>query len=1325
MRIPEAWLTAVLAAATAGFASSAEAAVAGRVLSAEGSPIPGAAVEAFEYENAEQAGERRVAGRARTPVATVTTEADGSFRIESKHAFASVQASAEGHAPAAVPVADGKTEPITLMRAALRRGLIAAGGKPVSGAVVFWVSQDGAERMARTGPAGVFEAPGPSDAPVQVIVVHPDFALVWTYAGWPGSKPGIDQRLESGMRLVGSVVDDDTGRPVVDARIWIDDTWPLARTDAKGGFVIPHASREWRSVTATTPQRVGAAKRRTGPLVVRMKPARTLTGTVTDMATRQALSGATVTVPTSSITFRSAITDARGQYTLGGLPPGRYQPHVGRAGYASAQPVPQSQGIDLRSAATARFDASLSRLPLIQGRVEDERHRPVEGALVSLGLKDSPNVYMGDSPGIVTVFGNRSAWTTADGSFTLAVEIGGEASQDLAALLRDQRLMVLKHGFAAAQAPLAVRDGRPAPVAVTLPAGLELRGRITGADGRPVAGVAVTAAEDGSIGGRLFPTEMLLQSMKDAGWTTSDEAGRFALHVHAVAHHLFFRKAGYAPQLTRNHDPRDGQPLEVVLEPAASVRGRVTRADGRGVADAEVSLSSPLGMASGHPATTSADGAFAIADLAPGVYELSVQHEALGLHHKRTIEAPSAGLEIVLAPTVTLRGRVLDAASRQPVTRFQVAVESAGERGSTSRSVEAEDASGSFTVEDVATGEARLTVSAEGFARKTVEGLSLETGDEPAAVEVLLEAEAPIRGRVTGERGAPVAEAAVSLLGEERDARAATDQDGEYELRGLPPGETTLTFEAQGYVTEKRTIDSRESSRLDVTLKRGLTLKGEVVKAGVGVPSAFVGAQSSVRGATYQGAQTDAQGRFAIAGLVPGRYTISANARGQGSARLEDVDAETAGPLRLTLDKAATAVIHGKVVGLPEGDYGMTVVLATSAESGESAQTSVDSSQAFRMEDAPSGRVRVRASAVSMNEVAAQYSRTVELNLAPGSETETVLEFANDVTITGTVTRDGAGVPFVSLGFGSDQRNGAVTRADPRGVYQVDLEPGSYRVAVAGDGVSFETEYVVTAPAQFDIDVTGGSIAGRVVRADGGTPLPGVQISLFRLGGGENTPDGSASTGSQGTFRQPSLREGRYRLITSKAGYGQEVRDVEVPRGGTAEVLIELEPAEGVSVTVVDARDSRPLEAIVVVRDQARRIVANRHSGADASGLLNIPLADGSYLLSTSASGYGTVTIPVTAPTHDLRVGLTPGGTLIIESERDLRGRVRLVQPDGEEYVRCWCNGIAEIQLKGRRTSVENITPGSYTLEIVDSPEAAAPRPVVIREGQTSTVAIE
>jgi len=263
----------------------------------------------------------------------------------------------------------------------------------------------------------------------------------------------------------------------------------------------------------------------------------------------------------------------------------------------------------------------------------------------------------------------------------------------------------------------------------------------------------------------------------------------------------------------------------------------------------------------------------------------------------------------------------------------------------------------------------------------------------------------------------------------------------------------------------------------------------------------------------------------------------------------------------------------------------------------------------------------------------------------------------------------------------------------------VHVAPGPYRVSVAGNSVSYETEYVAAESGAFDIDVTGGALRGRAVDAGTAAPIPGVDVSLWPMGGNENHPVTSLQTGAQGGFDAPLLREGRYRVVTAKKGYGQQAREVELARGATADLLFELQPADGVSVKVTDARDGRTLEAIVVVRDRAKRIVANQHAGTDADGAVIIPLADGPYLLSTSASGYGTATLPITAPGKGVQVGLTPGGTLVIESPRNLRGRIRLMQPDGEEYIRCWCNGIADIKLEGRRTTVDHVAPGNYTID--------------------------
>jgi hypothetical protein len=192
-----------------------------------------------------------------------------------------------------------------------------------------------------------------------------------------------------------------------------------------------------------------------------------------------------------------------------------------------------------------------------------------------------------------------------------------------------------------------------------------------------------------------------------------------------------------------------------------------------------------------------------------------------------------------------------------------------------------------------------------------------------------------------------------------------------------------------------------------------------------------------------------------------------------------------------------------------------------------------------------------------------------------------------------------------------------------------------------------------------------------------------------------------------------------------KSGYGQDVRELDLATGTTAQIDVPLKAAAGLGMKVVDARDGHALDAIVVVKDSSKRIVAN-HADTAPDGTLTVALADGSYILSTSATGYGTTTFPVSAPSTGLSVGLTPGGTLVVESARDLRGRIRLLLPDGEEYVRCWCNGIADIALEGRRTTVPNVTPGSYTVELVDRVGAVAGgNAVVIREGQVSTLTID
>jgi protocatechuate 3,4-dioxygenase beta subunit len=1018
---------------------------------------------------------------------------------------------------------------------------------------------------------------------------------------------------------------------------------------------------------------------------------------------------------------------ASGRYAFPSLAAGRNVPDALRHGDTPSDAGPSDDGVVDRGAASSRRDLELTKQRRLTGRVVDEAGAPVAGALVAVAVHGSITLYSH-----ADAYGDwgATANTAADGGFALHLPSDGSGS---AAFGGDPGLLVLKQGYAAGRVEPARLAGAAArPVEVTLARGIELAGRVTDAEGTPLPGVAVALAEDSAFAGGAL-SYLLLSRLEGEGWTKSGADGRFSVRVQPVLHHVAFRKAGHAPKLVRSHDPRGDASLDVVLDPAAEVRGRVTFSDGGGVPDAAVELRQQPGLVA-STATTDGDGGFVLGDLAPGPYELVVTREDAGLYETRGVDAPASDVRVELGPRGALRGRVVDARSREPVPRFSLALgrepgESAPE-WRMPRHLEVGDAAGSFVFAGIPAGEVTLVVRAEGYVPTRVEGLVVPDGGELAELEVALDAGATIRGRVTTHEGKPIADASVAVVDDAGDAPSAeSDEHGAYELAGVRPGQVTLDFRGNGYRRSRRTLEvAPPLVTLDATLSRGLSVAGCVVSDGAGVANASVAASSGALDADHQAAVSDARGRFTIEGLAPGRYSITASADGLGEATLEDVDVETARALRLVLERRASAILAGSVSGLPVGEEVLGGMVIATAEDGQSEYAPVDTAGAFRMEKAPAGHVMVRAVATSFSG-ATRSSRTNELTLTPGSENHTVIEFAGGTVIAGVVTRDGVPVSDATVTFQAaddgDLRSSA--RSDARGRYEVaGVEPGPYRVAVGGAGGALEMEYLVTGSDRLDIDLSGAALRGLTLDAASGQPVAGVEVSFWRLGGGrETTPESAATSNAHGEFATRSLREGRYRVLTAKQGYGQELREVELSRDSAGELVLELAAVEGLSVRVVDARDDRPLDATVVVRDLTKRIVANRHGGVAADGTLNVALAGGSYLLSTSATGYGTVTLPVTAPGQGLRVGLTPGGTLVLESERDLRGRIRLVGSDGEEYVRCWCNGIADIRLAGRRTTVPHVTPGSYTLEVVDARGTTSEGgSVVIREGAVSTLTI-
>jgi hypothetical protein len=278
----------------ASVAAPAAAEVSGWVIGANGAPVAGATVSVYDHEGELARAERQAAGRSQTALVTVQSAHDGSFSVEVGRKLAWIETHAAGYAPARQVLLDDMTPVVVLRPAGLRRGVITAGGKPVAGAVVVWSSSDGAERICRTGPDGGYEAPDPRDVPEDLLVLHPDFAPLTASRDqdrFPAARrPGLDQELDAGVVVAGTVVDGSGTRPVSGAKVWIDRRGPVATTDPAGAFRL-RAPRGWRILTARAARSLGTAERAAGPLVVRLEPERTLAGTVRDERTGRPLAG--------------------------------------------------------------------------------------------------------------------------------------------------------------------------------------------------------------------------------------------------------------------------------------------------------------------------------------------------------------------------------------------------------------------------------------------------------------------------------------------------------------------------------------------------------------------------------------------------------------------------------------------------------------------------------------------------------------------------------------------------------------------------------------------------------------------------------------------------------------------------------------------------------------------------------------------------------------------------------------------------------------------------------------------------------------------------
>jgi protocatechuate 3,4-dioxygenase beta subunit len=719
-----------------------------------------------------------------------------------------------------------------------------------------------------------------------------------------------------------------------------------------------------------------------------------------------------------------------------------------------------------------------------------------------------------------------------------------------------------------------------------------------------------------------------------------------------------------------------GEPVELTLRPGTTISGFVRDKSGAGASGWSVSARE-AGQPSGSPfgsgalrseEPTGPDGAFLLEGAVPGeTYDLQAMGQTGIGPRKAGVVAPAEGVELTATGTGEIRGRVVDADSGRAVPDFQV----------------------------------RYQPDAQGGMRVVVRM-------------------GPGRGRGAYEKQPFHAE------------------DGTFVLEDVPAGRWSVEAFAAGYQTGSAsgvTVGEGEAAEgVEVRLSRGGLISGKVLEARAGRPilDATVQAQLSgggqgpmIRMGGEEGeneASTDAEGRYEIAGLAPGTWTLTASHPdwSEATTSVELKDAPATADIRL----GRGGSIGGTVLAAGRPVAGAQVALSLAGDSGfrpgaalsGAEQTALsDDGGRFRFDRLTPGRYTLGAS------LRDESSAPVEAVLTGDESQEVQLVLSEGAVVRGLVT----GLPDVQLAGVNVSAQGreyfATARTAAGGGFELAGVPEGLLTlnARAGDflsGSRTASTTVTIAPGQAEaaaeiVFEQGFRVDGRVSR--GGRPVTDAMVSAMPEGGGRRSA--STRTDEAGAFALEGLDEGRYTIMANSLSGGAPIRRT-VDVSGDTTVDLEAPPAR-LAGTVVEAESGRPLGDVGIrIEEEGAGMRFVNMATTDSSGRFALEdLEPKRYRVSFQKPAYQVETRELAAAEEsDVRVEMRRGEGIALEA-RDgifatpLRGLfVRALDASGQAAFA----GSVSLDSEGRG-EVPSLKPGAYELRAESSGYAPARRPGV------------
>ena len=746
-----------------------------------------------------------------------------------------------------------------------------------------------------------------------------------------------------------------------------------------------------------------------------------------------------------------------------------------------------------------------------------------------------------------------------------------------------------------------VEVGKVTRVDVQGYAGATIEGRVLDIDGSPCAGAKLAMVY-------LDVSRVLFSADGRDEPVTTDANGAFHLTRVAAGRVAFIAAAdGRASSGIEELAVVDGgvyEDFELVLREGRGVGGLVVDESGKPLARASVDVR-PMEMPDGPDVMkmllkirsvtveTGADGRFFTEGISakriflqaskPGyVTEVKFGHD---------IEEDSE-IRIQLSRGVTVRGRVAHA-DGAPVKRFRV--------DTRSRPAPKEDEK-----TDDAAAEERSNADGDEFGRGRSRGGR--------------------RGR-WGRRGGSMQLGEGQRMGDrgfDGNWQEVNNDEGVFEIRGVPPGRVRVRLRADGYRNpdnQSVTLAAGETSEeLAFTLDPGAVARGRVVDAidGTPVPDAQVTAYKNREGqrrgffrmnfdpqdmdflgmATRNSATTNSEGEFEIAGLAEGDHRFTARHPERAKASVKDVRIQNDSPADdILIEIESGGGIEGIVSGREDRPLGDALIVALSVSAGSFKSSSTDKNGEYRIEGLPAGQYIVFKSKIGERAMNIGYDllgnmrlKTVKVRKNAFTHFDIRDETENTVRVWGVVSDGGEPVERGMVTALSTDRNGIFgmgLRAQPtdeKGKFElIGLEPGEYFFQVSRfRGRPQQASLSVEIPegvAEFrvDLDLPQSAIRGRVVDS-AGEPVVGIRVAAgVQEGGLDDAPgllglilkNGIAQdrTDEEGNFEIDKVASGVYRLTVS----GREGRREHRKYGQAVAEGIEIDgalPVENVVLTL-------------------------------------------------------------------------------------------------------------------------------------------------------------